>query len=42
MTITSNMKANGTKIKKLSTKEYLDLIKPYLSDIVNDDKTPKI
>ena len=41
MVITSNMKANETKIKKLSPKEYLDMIKPYLSDIINDHKTPK-
>ena len=35
------MKVNETKIKKLSPKEYLDMIKPYLSDIINDHKTPK-
>ena len=29
------------KDKKLSPKEYLDMIKPCLSDIINDHKTPK-
>ena len=30
------------KDKNLSPKEYLDMIRPYLSDIINDRKTPKI
>ena len=29
------------KDKNLSPKEYLDMIRPYLSDIINDHKTPK-
>ena len=29
------------KYKKLSPKEKLDMIKPYLSDIINDHKIPK-
>ena len=28
------------KDKNLSPKEYLDMIRPYLSNIVNDHKTP--
>ena len=37
-TITLNMKV--MKIDKmLSIKEYLNMIKPYLSDIINDHKT---
>ena len=42
------MKAKNKKTKKtkdknknLSPKEYLDLIGPYLSNIINDHKTPK-
>ena len=30
----------GNKDKNLSPKEYLDMIRPYLSDIINDNKTP--
>ena len=37
MVITSNMKAKETK-KKLSPKEYLNFIRPYLSDMINDNK----
>ena len=33
--------SKGDKDKNLSTKEYLDIIRPYLSDIINDHKTPK-
>ena len=40
MVITSNMKAMGTKIF-LSAKKYLDIIRPYLSDIINDYKAFK-
>ena len=29
----------GDKGKNLSIKEYLDMIRPYLSDIINDHKT---
>ena len=32
-------KSNGDKDKALSIKDYLDEIKPYLSDIINDHKT---
>ena len=32
-------KSNGDKDKTLSIKDYLDEIKPYLSDIINDHKT---
>ena len=32
-------KSNGNKEKTLSIKDYLDEIKPYLSDIINDHKT---
>ena len=32
-------KSNGDKDKSLSIKEYLDMIRPYLSDILNDYKT---
>ena len=32
------MKAKEIKIKKLSPKEYLDMIKPYLRDMINDHK----
>ena len=30
---------NGEKDKTLSVKEYLDIIRPYLSNIINDHKT---
>ena len=33
------MKAKETKIKKLSPKEYFDIIRPYLRDMINDHKT---
>ena len=33
------MKAMVIKIKILSVKEYLDMIRQYLSDIINDHKT---
>ena len=33
--------SKGDKDNKLSPKEYLDVIKPYLRDIINDHKTPK-
>ena len=33
--------SKGGKDKNLSPKEYLDLIRPYLSDIINDHKTPQ-
>ena len=33
--------SKGVKDKKLSSREYLDMIKPYLSDIIKDHKTPK-
>ena len=32
-------KSNGDKDKTLSIKDYLDEIKPYLGDIINDHKT---
>ena len=32
-------KSNGDKDKTLSIKDYLDEIRPYLSDIINDCKT---
>ena len=32
-------KSNGDKVKSLSIKEYLNIIKPYLSYIINDYKT---
>ena len=35
-------KSNGDKNKNLSPKEYLDMIEPYLSDIINDHKKWKI
>ena len=38
MVTTSNMKAKETKINLLS-KEYLDMIRPYLSDMINEHKT---
>ena len=33
------MKAKETKINNFSTKEYLDIIRPYLSDMINGYKT---
>ena len=33
--------SKGEKYKNLSPEEYLDMIRPYLSDIINDHKTPK-
>ena len=33
------MKVKEIKEKKLSIKKYLNMIKPYLSDIINDHKT---
>ena len=41
MVITSNTIVKEIKKKKLSPKEYLDMIIPYLRDIINDHKTPK-
>ena len=35
-------KINGDKDKNLSAKEYLNMIRAYLSDIINNHKTPKI
>ena len=34
-------KSRGDKDKKLSTEQYLDVIKPYLSDLINDHKAIK-
>ena len=34
--------SNGDKDKNLSLKKYLSMIRPYLSDIINDHKTPKV
>ena len=34
--------SNGDKDENLSAKKYLNLIRPYLSDTINDHKTPKI
>ena len=34
--------SKGDKDKHSSPKEYLDMIKPYLNDKINDHKTPKI
>ena len=34
-----NMKVREIKEKNLSIKEYLNMIKPYISDIINDHKT---
>ena len=31
--------SKGDKVKNLPIKEYLNIIKPYLSDIINDHKT---
>ena len=33
------MKMKEIKEKNLSIKEYLNMIKPYLSDVINDHKT---
>ena len=33
--------SKGEKYKNLSPEEYLDMIRPYLSDIINDHKTPE-
>ena len=33
--------SKGDKYKKLLPKEYLDIIKPYLSDMIKDHKTSK-
>ena len=33
-------KSTGDKDENLSPKEYLDLIRPYLGDVINDHKTP--
>ena len=38
MVTASNMKAKETKINILP-KEYLDMIRPYLSDMINEHKT---
>ena len=35
---TENIKVTEIKNKNLSLKEYLDMIKPYLSDIINNHK----
>ena len=32
--------SKGDKVKNLSIKEYLNIIKPYLSDIINDQMIP--
>ena len=31
--------SKGDKVKNLSIKKYLDIIRPYLSNIINDHKT---
>ena len=36
-----NMKRMVKEIKSLSIKDYLDEIKPYLKDVVNNLKKPK-
>ena len=33
--------SRGDKDKKLSIEQYLDVIKPYLSDLINDHKAIK-
>ena len=33
--------SNGDKDKNSSAKKYLNMLRPYLSDIINDYKTPK-
>ena len=40
--ITFEYEGTGDKNKNLSPKEYLDVIRPYLSDIINDHKTKKL
>ena len=40
--ITSQYKRNGVKDKNLSRKKYLDVIKLYLSDIINDHEKSEI
>ena len=35
-------KSNGDRDKNLSPNKYIDMIKPYLSDIINDNKKCKI
>ena len=39
MVITLKMKAKGDKDKNLPPKEYLDMIRSYLSDMINNHKT---
>ena len=39
--IASSLKAMGMRIKKCSAKEYLSMIRPYLSDKINDHNTLK-
>ena len=34
-------KSKGDKDKNLSPGEYFDMIRPYLSDVINDHKTHK-
>ena len=34
-----NMKVKEIRTKTLSIKEYLNMIRPYLRDIINDQKT---
>ena len=34
--------SNEDKDENLSAKEYLNMVRPYLSNIINDHKTPKI
>ena len=34
--------SNGDKDKNLSFKKYLSIIKPYLSDMINNHKTPEV
>ena len=42
MVITSNMKVKEIKTKNLSLKKYLSMIRPYLSDLINDHKTSEV
>ena len=39
MVITLNMKVKEIKKKNLSPKDYLNVIRPYLSDMINNHKT---